>query len=100
MAKAATSIGVTSPLNVIPIGQNVTFTAVVTPTTPASLILTGQVTFMDGVKVLGKGTLQNGQAIWTTKVPLAAGLHNITAHYLGDSDDLVSGSLVWMLTVG
>ncbi len=58
-------------------GGPVTLTAAITP--PGS---TGQVTFYDGVNVLGTSTLGNGFAQLVTSL-LPSGLHSLTAYYPG-----------------
>ena len=63
-------------------GQEVTFTATVTPSKPYQP--TGKVRFMDGTTVIGAPTLSNGVAT-LTKSKLAVGTHSITAQYLGDA---------------
>ena len=62
-------------------GQPVTFTATVTPNQPS-----GNVTFLDGVTVIGVGTLDatTHKATFTTSA-LANGIHSITAYYEGDN---------------
>ena len=84
VAKAATSVVLTSPLNEIRFGESVTFTAVVMRSAPARLIPTGQVAFIDGTKLLGKVTVQGGRATWTANAMLAVGVHRISGHYLGE----------------
>lgn len=60
------------------VGQPVTLTATVLPSTA-----TGTVTFMDGAATLGTGTLSGGRAS-TSISSLAIGSHSITATYDGD----------------
>ena len=60
-------------------GDPVTFTA----TVPFGA--TGSVTFMDGVNTLGTGTINGGQATFSTSA-LTAGSHSITAVYGGDAN--------------
>jgi hypothetical protein len=80
-------------------GQAITFTATVTPTSPAGGIPTGTVTFMDGTTVLGTGTLNSAsQATFTTSL-LTAGSHSITAVYGGDVDYAGSTSAILTQTV-
>ena len=59
-------------------GQSVTFTATVVPST-------GTVTFLDGTTALGSGTLSGGVATFSSST-FAAGTHSITASYSGDSN--------------
>ncbi len=72
-----TSTVVTSSINPASAGAAVTFTAVVTGTTP-----TGIVTFYDGAAALGTGTVAAGSATFTTSA-LGAGAHDIKATYTG-----------------
>ncbi|MFN8349193.1 MAG: Ig-like domain-containing protein [Spirosomataceae bacterium] len=67
-------------------GQNVTFTASVSPNTA-----TGTVTFKDGVTTLGSGTLSSGQATFSTS-SLSITTHSITAEYGGDGSNAGSTS--------
>ena len=70
-------------------GTAVTFTATVAPKTQAP---TGTVSFNDGTKALGTGTVNtSGVATYTTS-SLAAGTHAITAMYSGDADHAASSS--------
>lgn len=67
-------------------GQSVTFTAMVTATSPGSGTPTGTVTFEDGANVLQANvTLSGGQATFTTS-SLALGTHSITVVYSGDGN--------------
>lgn len=70
-----------TPITVSGTGQPVTFTATVTPNQPS-----GNVTFLDGVTVIGVGTLDatTHKATFTTST-LANGIHSITAYYEGDN---------------
>ncbi|MFZ0957741.1 MAG: Ig-like domain repeat protein, partial [Candidatus Sulfotelmatobacter sp.] len=70
-------------------GQQVTFTATVTPTSGTP---TGTVTFMDGATKLAiPVTLANGSASLTFGA-LAAGTHSIVADYSGDNNFLPANS--------
>jgi subtilisin family serine protease len=82
--RAASITSLTSGPNPSSVGQQVTFTATVTP---ASAV--GTVNFMEGVNVLGTGTLSGGKATFLTS-GLSAGSHQVTASYPGNSD--VAGS--------
>src|SRR5438093_272638 len=77
--KAATTTTIASSLNPSTSGQNVTFTATVSP--PAA---TGTVQFFDGGTSLGTATLIGGSASVSTSA-LSVGSHSITATYSGDS---------------
>jgi hypothetical protein len=60
-----------------------TYSASVTFTAAVSGGATGTVTFMDGVTVLGTGTVSGGTASFSTTT-LSVGTHSITAVYSGD----------------
>ena len=81
-------------------GQPVTFSATVSPATLGLPTATGTVTFMDGSKVMGTGTLNDsGATTFTTLTPLTVGDHSITAVYGGDSNFSGSTSLPITQTV-
>ncbi len=82
-----TTTTLTSDINPSTVGQNVTFTATVSPAAA-----TGTVTFSDGATVLGTGTLTGGVATFSTST-LALGTHPITAAYGGDATYSNSTSL-------
>ncbi|WP_460473558.1 Ig-like domain repeat protein, partial [Emticicia fontis] len=88
-----TSIGSTTTLtsnnNPSNVGDNVQFTATLTPG-----IATGTVTFKEGATVLGTTTISGGTATLTINT-LTAGTHAITAEYSGDGvyDSNVSNTL-------
>jgi hypothetical protein len=75
------------------LGQAVTFTATVAPSTA-----TGTVTFMDGSTPLGTGTPSSGVASFTTTT-LAGGSHSITAVYSGNASYATSASTPRIQTV-
>ncbi len=75
------------------LGQSVTLTASVTPTTA-----TGKVTFYDGVGILGISTLAGGHASLTT-VLLLVGAHSLRAYYAGDTNNSASTSATVSQTV-
>jgi hypothetical protein len=77
----ATTATLTSSANPAQAGASVTFTATVKS---GSETPTGGVTFQDGSSTLGSSTLTNGVAVFSTN-SLAAGTHDITAVYNGDS---------------
>jgi 6-phosphogluconolactonase (cycloisomerase 2 family) len=80
-------------------GTPVTVTAFVAPPTGSSPAPTGTVAFdVDGQQV-GTGTVNDGQATFTTSSPLAPGYHNITFQYQGDAVYAPVTSLVGPLTV-
>jgi sugar lactone lactonase YvrE len=76
----ATSIMVASNANPASSGQNVTFTATVTPAAA-----TGNVQFYDGQMSVAVVPLSGGTASYSTSA-LTPGNHSITANYLGSSD--------------
>jgi hypothetical protein len=65
--------------------QNVTVTTTVAASVKGQPAPTGKVTFMDGSTTLGSATISNGQAIFSTSFS-AAGQHQITPTYSGDSN--------------
>jgi hypothetical protein len=77
-----------SSANPSPVGQVVTFTAVVSG---AGGTPTGAVTFKDGTTTLGAPSLISGTATFTIS-SLALGSHSITANYGGDSNFATSSS--------
>jgi Bacterial Ig-like domain (group 3)/IPT/TIG domain/Pentapeptide repeats (8 copies) len=94
--QGTTTTQVSASANPSDVGQQVTFTATVSPQAPATAITpTGTVTFSDGSTSLGTGTLLNGIATLTTG-SLGVGQHSITASYAGD--DNFNGSASTALT--
>src|SRR5439155_1053879 len=94
-----TTTGVDSSINPSVSGQPVTFTATVTAKSPAAGTPTGTVTFKDGSRTLGTGTLDgSGQATFVTST-LALGSHSITATYGGSSTFNPSTSPTFTQTV-
>ncbi len=73
-------------------GTAVTFTATITPAFGGTA--TGAVTFKDGTKVLGTGTVKPGNKATFTTSTLAVGTHSITAVYPGDVHFTTSTSAV------
>lgn len=88
---AASMTSLTSSLNPSTYGQLVTFSATVTPVSPATGMATGTVEFFDGTTDLGGASLINGVATFDDSA-LGAGMHVITATYEGDSTFLTSGA--------
>ncbi|MGH7484234.1 MAG: Ig-like domain repeat protein, partial [bacterium] len=85
-----TTLVVVSSLPVSNVGNPVTFTATITPTTPTTAPTpTGTVVFTDGATTLGSIAVSASAASLTTSA-LAAGSHTITATYSGDT--LYTGS--------
>ena len=101
MNKASTATTVSSSKNPSVNGQSApTFTATVAAVAPGAGTPTGTVTFKDGTKTLGTGTLSGGSATFTpSKTALSVGAHSITAVYAGDTNFLGSTSLVFTQTV-
>ncbi len=80
------SVSLVSSLNPATLGQAVTLTATVTPSTA-----TGKVTFYDGVVPLGTSPLTGGHATLTTKL-LPSGTNAVKAVYQGDNTHTASQS--------
>jgi hypothetical protein len=78
VAKASTTVTLTSSLNPAPANQTITFTASV----PATA--TGVVTFMDGTTALGLGSVNSSGIATISTSTLSIGSHSITASYVGD----------------
>ena len=91
--QATSTVSLTSSGNLTTYGQLVTFTAVVTPN-----IVTGVVTFEDGVNILGTGNIIGGQTTFATST-LSVGVHSIKAVYSGDAPYGPSTSSGWTQTV-
>ncbi len=92
--QASSAIVLTSAPNPSTFGQNVTFTATVTPGGA-----TGTVSFYDGVTSLGTGTVSGGAASLDVST-LAVGIHtNMTAVYNGDANYSGSTSIGYSHTV-
>jgi hypothetical protein len=83
-----TTTTLTTSANPTFLGQPVTFTATVSPSTA-----TGTVTFYDGATELGSGTL-SGSGVATLTTGLPVGSQSITAVYSGDASDAPSTSSV------
>ena len=75
----AASVVLSSSTNAVQLGQPVTLTANVTPSTAA-----GAITFYDGVNVLGTGKIAGGIATFLTRA-LAPGNRSIRAYFGGDA---------------
>jgi large repetitive protein len=83
--KASTTMALSSSVNPSVSGESVTFTAVLSVTSPGSGTPTGTVAFKDGATTLGTGTLSSGQATFATS-SLNVASHSITAEYAGSSN--------------
>jgi hypothetical protein len=99
--KASTTTTVNSSRNPSVYSQLApTFTETVVAVAPGSGTPTGTVTFKDGTRTLGTGTLSGGSATFTpSKTALSVGIHSITAVYAGDTNFLGSTSLMFTQTV-
>jgi hypothetical protein len=80
-----------SSLNPSIVNQSVTFTAVVTASSPGSGTPTGSVTFYNGSTAIDTATLSGGSASFTTSA-LTVGNHSITAVYGGNTNFTGSSS--------
>ena len=100
ISKAATTVMLSESTPAELLGTTVTFTANVTSTYPATL--TGTVTFMDGTTVIGSAPMTtnggvtvtfaaSGNAAFATNT-LAAGAHQISAVYSGDTNFAASSA--------
>jgi Big-like domain-containing protein len=91
----STATVLTSSLNPSAYGQQVTFSATVSPSSGAI----GTVTFKDGASVLGTSALGAVGVATLTTSSLAVGTHSITAEYSGDASHMSSASSVLSQTV-
>jgi Bacterial Ig-like domain (group 3) len=87
--QGSTLTSVTASPPAIILGQSVTFTALVTPVSPAGGVPTGTVTFLDGMTELATLPLSGGSAAFSTST-LTLGSHSITAYYNGDGNDFLA----------
>jgi hypothetical protein len=83
VGKATPTVTLSADNNPVVFGQNVTFTATVTP--PAAGTPTGTINFFDAATLLGNASLTAGVATLSS-ASLAVGKHTITASYTGDSN--------------
>jgi hypothetical protein len=83
VSATVSNILISSSLNPSTYTQSVVFTATLLPGK------TGTVTFFDGSKSIGAGTISNAIATLTTST-LAAGTHNITAQYNSESSAILA----------
>jgi len=93
----STTTTVTSSLNPSRVGQSVTFTAKVTPSTGA--VPSGTVTFKAGSTTIGTETLNSSGDATVSTTGLSIGTHSIVAVYNGSTDDLTSTSAILSQTV-
>ena len=87
---ATTTTGVVSSANPQTHGKAVTFTATITPQFGGAVA--GTVTFKDGSKTLGTGSVSGTDKATYTTSTLAKGTHSITAVYGGNSNNYGSTS--------
>jgi uncharacterized repeat protein (TIGR01451 family) len=86
ITQGTTSMTLTTSKSPTVFGENVTFTATVSPNAPATTTATGTVQFLaDNVAAGGPVTLSGGIAQFTTN-SIAVGSHTIKANYQGDSN--------------
>jgi hypothetical protein len=83
---AASTVALVSNVNPSLVGQSVTFTASVTPSSA-----TGTVQFLDGGTMIGTASVSSGAASFAT-ASLVKGGHSITATYAGDASDAAASS--------
>ena len=83
-AVQVTSVAVSSSANPSLLGQAVTLTATVRPSS-GSGVPTGTVTFQEGTTTLGTASLNSSGSAALTASSLAVAAHQITATYSGDS---------------
>ncbi len=93
----ATTTTTLSPVSATTYGTSVTLSATVTSS--ASGTPTGAVTFLDGTKTLGTGTLNSSAVATFTTSLLAGGSHSLTASYGGDTTFAPSTSSTVTFTV-
>jgi hypothetical protein len=86
-----TSVMLQSSLNPSELGQNVTFTATVTPKSGHGTP-TGTVQFIDGATILGTSTLDRRAMAGYSTAALSLGNHSLTAMYSGDTQFVSSTS--------
>jgi hypothetical protein len=89
-----TATNLTSSLNPSAVGQNVTFTALVTISGGGGVTPDGTVTFTDTTTgtILGSQTLGPSGIVTVSTAALTQGLHAITAAYGGDAANDILGS--------
>ena len=83
-ARQASSVAVSSSANPSVLGQAITLTATVHPSSGSSMP-TGSVTFQDGAAILGTAPLDSSGSATLTASALAVAAHPITATYSGDN---------------
>lgn len=98
IAKAATSVDLTSSVNPSRAGDPVTLTALVAVVAPGGGVPTGLVDFLRGNQVIGTVALNNASATFITN-PLSAGKIKFTARYRGTINHAASTSAQLIQTV-
>lgn len=100
VARIATTTTIASSKPAASYGDSITFTATVTPASPALGAAAGTVVFTDGTTSLGSSAVApDGTATLTTSA-LAAGAHAITAAYTGSTTFAPSTSATLNQAVG
>ena len=93
VAAAGSTVIVSSTVSTATLGQPVTITTTVTPTSA-----TGAVTFYDGTTLLGTRPVSSGTASFTTNL-LPFGAHSLKSYYGGDGSNAAATSAAIALTV-
>ncbi|MCE9608611.1 MAG: DUF6288 domain-containing protein [Chthoniobacter sp.] len=93
-AATTTTLALTGGVTPSPLGSALTFRATVTGSAP-----TGNVSFYDGVTLIGTGTLNGSFQASVTTSSLTVGSHNITAQYAGNVTNAASTSAVMVIPV-
>src|SRR6185295_7464154 len=99
VAKAATSVTLTTSTSTAVLGQPVTLTAVLGVLAPGTGSPTGSVTFFDGATVLGTAPPSPAGVATLTTTAMTLGPHSITARYGGDASFTDSASSTLTVTV-
>jgi len=87
-----TSVSLSSSASTSTYGNSITLTAQINPVNATSAATpSGTVTFSEGGNTLSTATVTGGKATFTTTL-LAAGTHNITAAYSGDTNYTASSN--------
>jgi hypothetical protein len=84
--KDATKTKLTVDTNAFGISGFVLLTVNITPVAPGAGSPTGTVTFFEGNKIIGTGSVSGGQATLFLERKLGPGKHTVTAVYKGDDD--------------
>jgi hypothetical protein len=84
--KDATTTKLSVDTDAFGISGFVLLTATIAPVAPGAGSPTGTVTFFEGDKIIGTGTVSGGQATLFLERKLGPGKHTVTAVYSGDDD--------------